>query len=109
MTGMFSNDCATIGKNCPKRYIRPYSWHIMPMTGHLSMTKTMPPKNDTMPRNLSGLAKNRIVLDTPMVSVNPVRNRTSPSASKVESNKKSTPKKRKPHPYDRSTKQRHVT
>ena len=62
------------------------------------MTKTNPPKKASIPRNRSFREKKRIVRETPMVNVNPVKNRISPSARRVESKKKSTPRKRKVNP-----------
>ena len=68
------------------------------MMGHRIMTRKTPPKKEMIPRNRSRLLKNRAVLDIPIVSVNPTRNKISPKANKAESKKKMTPKNKKTQP-----------
>lgn len=70
----------------------------MPTMGHRIMTREIPPKKAIMPRILSFLEKKRIVLENPIVIVNPMRKSKSPKASNAESKKKMTPKTRKTTP-----------
>ena len=70
----------------------------MPKMGQRIRTKKTPEKKAKMPRILSGREKNRIVRDTPIVKVRPVKNSISPKASMAESNKKRHPRKRKTQP-----------
>ena len=60
-----------------------------------------PPKKALIPRSRSGLIKNRIVRDTPIVMVSPDRNKTSPSANMAESKKNSHPRNKKTHPMNK--------
>jgi hypothetical protein len=73
----------------------------MPTTGHLNMTRTIPPKKEMIPLNRSRREKNRRVREKPMVSVSPVRNKRSPNAKRAESKKKRTPRNKKTHPKKR--------
>ena len=89
---------AAIGKNWPNKYTNPYSWSIIPKTGHRHMTRNMPPKKAAMPRMRSLREKNRTVRETPMVRVRPVRKRRSPRARRAESKRNSTPRNKKTQP-----------
>lgn len=70
----------------------------MPIMGQRNRTRKTPPKNAAMPRMRSRRLKNRAVRDAPIVSVRPVRKRTSPSAISVASKRNMTPRKRKVNP-----------
>ena len=64
-TGVSCKLWAAMGKNWPNKYTNPYSWQIIPITGHLIITRKIPPKKDTIPRIRSRLLKKRNVLENP--------------------------------------------
>jgi hypothetical protein len=98
ITGKAFIDSAAIGKNCPNKLMMPYTCRIIPVIPHRHMTRNIPPKKAAIPRALSFLVKNRTVLETPIVIVNPERKRISPNASKAESKRNITPRARNKQP-----------